>query len=545
MLTRIRSFFLGIWERNQRFKPALIATWGVALAWFFVLVSGQASWLLQKNNFSAALLAAGVTALVSVPWRLYNERFGRVELRRDAACFLFFLLMWRFLERLPGTGLSQYVLLVLIGLLPFCLGLLLFFCDSREGKAQLFGHFVVAGVKTILLSAVVNWMLGLCYTSVSLLLYPLGLPWILWISYLSFGVVGFQYFISCIPRADDSVSVPPLYTTLWKRVLLPCTMFLLLVVYQYLVRSLWQKSLPVGLMNPFGLFLLAVYALLYFSFWKGEPAWQKKALRWGALLLLPVLLGQFYGLYIRLSAYSLTSLRYLSLCCTGFGVCALVFGFFRWQPRKLYLLGSLLTVVLILTPLNLIDLPAWFQARRLDGALERNQLVQDGQLVSGRNVSPEDSKVIRSSFAYLSHDPGRWRYPNVERIRQQSGFLASLPRDAAPAARGTNLHYTAKRLNQIPVAGYSTASLERGFTIREGKLQYGLPSQPEQTWDVSRQLQALMEQYPSGGTVPPEALEFQLDNRHKLVLLTLGGDRAGYQAQPGKQVSGRGYFLTK
>ena len=92
MLSRIHSFFLGIWERNQRFKPALIATWGIALAWFFVLVSGNLSWLLQKNNFSSALLAAGVVALVSVPWRLYNERYGRVEMRRDAACFLFFLL---------------------------------------------------------------------------------------------------------------------------------------------------------------------------------------------------------------------------------------------------------------------------------------------------------------------------------------------------------------------------------------------------------------------------------------------------------------------
>lgn len=545
MLSRIYSFFLGIWERNQRFKPALIATWGVALAWFSVLVSGHGSWLLQKNNFSSALLAAGVTALLSVPWRLYNERFGRVELRRDAACFLFFLLLWRFLERLPGTGLSQYVLLALIGLLPFCLGLLLFFCDSREGRAQLFGYFVVAGVKTLLLSAVLNWMLGMCYASVSLLLYPLGLPWMLWIGYLSFGVAGFQYFISCIPKADDAVSVPPLYTTLWKRILLPCTIFLLLVVYQYLARSLWEKALPVGVMNPFGSFLLAVYALLYFSFWKGEPAWQHRALRWGALLLIPVLIGQFYGLYIRLSAYSLTSLRYLSLCCTGFGVCTLVCGFFRWKPRKLYLLGSLLTVVLVLTPLNLIDLPAWFQARRLDGALERNQLVQEGQLVSGRNLSLEDSKCIRSSFAYLSHDPGRWQYPNVERIRQQPGFLASLPRDPQQSPRGSNLHYTAKRLNQIPVAGYNTVSLERGFTIREGKLQYGLPSQPEQTWDVSPQLQKLMEQYPSGGTVPPEAMEFLLDDRHKLVLLTLGGDRAGFQAQPGKQVSGRGYFLTR
>lgn len=545
MLSRIHTFFLGIWERNQRFKPALIGTWGVALAWFLALVFGHGSWLLQKNNFSSALLAAGVTALLSVPWRLYNERFGRVELRRDAACFLFFLLLWRFLERLPGVGLSQYVLLVLIGLLPFCLGLLLFFSDSREGRAQLFGYFVVAGVKTLLLAAVLNWMLGMCYTSVSLLIRPLGLPWMLWLCYLSFGVAGFQYFISCIPKADDAVSVPPLYTTLWKRILLPCTIFLLLVVYQYLARSLWEKALPVGVMNPFGSFLLAVYALLYFSFWKGEPAWQKRALHWGALLLVPVLLGQFYGLYIRLSAYSLTSLRYLSLCCTGFGVCTLVCGFFRWKPCRLYLLGSLLTVVLILTPLNLIDLPAWFQARRLDGVLERNNLVQGETLASGHNVSPEDGKLIRSSFAYLNHDPGRWRYPNVERIRQQPGFLASLPRDPQQSPRGNNLHYTAKRLNQLNVAGYNTVSLERGFTIREGKLQYGLPSQPEQIWDVSPQLQKLLEQYPSGGTVPPEAMEFQLDDRHKLVLLTLGGDRAGFQSQLGKQVNGRGYFLTK
>lgn len=540
MLSRIHSFFLGIWERNQRFKPALIATWGIALAWFFVLVSGNLSWLLQKNNFSSALLAAGVVALVSVPWRLYNERYDRVELRRDAACFLFFLLLWRFLERLPGTGFSQYVLLVLVGLIPFCLGLSLFFCDSREGKPQLFGHFVVAGVKTLLLAAVVNCMLGLCYTSVSLLLYPLDLPWMLWISYLSFGVAGFQYFISCIPKADDPVSVPPFYTTLWKRILLPCAIFLLLVIYQYLVRSLWQKSLPVGLMNPFGLFLMAVYALLYFSFWKGEPAWQKKALHWGALMLIPVLIGQFAGLQIRLSAYSLTSLRYLSLCCTGFGICTLVCGFFRWKPRKLYLLSSLLTLVLILTPLNLIDLSAWFQARRLDGVLARNQLVQGDQLASGRNLSPEDSKLLRSSFAYLSHSPSSWRYPNVERIRQQPWFLASLPRDGETSVVRT-LQYTAKRLNQLNVAGYRTMTLERSFTIQDGKLAYGPFGQPEQTWDVQPFLDQLQKKYPSGGTVPPEDLEINLDETHRLILLHLGG----FNAQGGKRLIARGYLLTK
>ena len=101
MLSRIHSFFLGILERNQRFIPALSATWGISLARFFVLVSGNLSWLLQKNNFSSALLAAGVVALVSVPWRLYNERYGRVELRRDAASILLFLILWRYLERLP------------------------------------------------------------------------------------------------------------------------------------------------------------------------------------------------------------------------------------------------------------------------------------------------------------------------------------------------------------------------------------------------------------------------------------------------------------
>ena len=67
MLSRIHSFFLGIWERNQRFKPALIATWGIALAWFFVLVSGNLSWLLQKNNFSSALLARVSSPLFPCP----------------------------------------------------------------------------------------------------------------------------------------------------------------------------------------------------------------------------------------------------------------------------------------------------------------------------------------------------------------------------------------------------------------------------------------------------------------------------------------------
>ena len=544
MFGRISNWCRKIWERNQRFKTAFLGSWGICLTSLVLTATGQGAQWMQWTVVSQGLLAALLVLLFSVPWRLYNEKYGRIEPRREAANFLLFLLLWRGMEQLPSF--NDYLFMGSCGTAVLSAALTLFFCDTSQGRKSLFPAFLLVLGKSLLLGMLVQMLLGIVLSGIKMLLYPqLSLGW-LWLSCVLSLAAAWQVLLAQIPREDEALELPGWYPTLCRNLLLPAAVLLVVILYIFLGKSLGEGALPVGIMNPYGSCALAFYALFYFSYPDEEPPWVRKVLKWGALLLVPVAAAQLRGVWIRLEAYGLTSLRYLSLCCTFTGLCVLFWGITKRNPRKLYLLCGILSGILAFSPLNLVDLPAWFQAQRLEETITRNHLLQEGELVSAKGISPEDGERILSSYVYLSRSAGRWRYPLVEQIKG-SPFLATLPLPPKEKSRaGTRYFNYRQELTILPVGGYSRVVILKAAVIQQNQLHvsgkgntgYDLPIDPGY-------LQWLREKYPSGGQVEGKDLQYQPEEGKLLLFTQLLGTGDGYDQKGKSTVTVHGYLLER
>ena len=177
-------------------------------------------------------------------------------------------------------------------------------------------------------------------------------------------------------------------------------------------------------MNWYGTLALLGYTLFYFLMGETEDMRRKSFFLYTGLTLLPIVTVQLLGVYIRYEAYGLTTLRYLSMICTVFGLASLFQGMRRKSIRNLWLLASALALLVTVTPANAIDVPVQNQKGRLYAALKYANMVQDGRIVEGK---PEEHtrQQIQSAWQYIRRSPAVYADREVKALAD-SPVLARL-----------------------------------------------------------------------------------------------------------------------
>lgn len=229
MLSRFKGLCREIWERNQRFKTAFLGSWSFFLVFLVLTVIGRGDQWSKWTVISQGFLAVQLVMFLSVPWRLYNEKYGRIEPRREAANFLLFLLLWRSLEQVPSF--NDYLFLGLWGTAALSAALTLFFCDTPQGRKGLFPAFLLALGKSLLLGGLSFALLGLCFSGIRMLLYPkLSLEWLELACVFSIWVVSWQVLLAQIPRENEPLAIPDWYSSLCRNLLLPAAALLVVIL---------------------------------------------------------------------------------------------------------------------------------------------------------------------------------------------------------------------------------------------------------------------------------------------------------------------------
>ena len=161
--------------------------------------------------------------------------------------------------------------------------------------------------------------------------------------------------------------------------------------------------MPSGKLNWFGSVAIAAYVFFWLSLRDSQRRFFALFVRWGWLLLLPVLAAQVTGIVIRYQAYGLTAPRFAGMVTLMFGVVALAMAATKRHPQWLFVFIAASGLLFTVTPLNIIDVPVWNQEMRLKAALKRNGLLQDGSLnlKPGVNLSDSDAKTILGAWQYL------------------------------------------------------------------------------------------------------------------------------------------------
>jgi hypothetical protein len=276
---------------------------------------------------------------------------------------------------------------------------------TPANQDMLFGYLVKSAFFCLAVALVLVLGLELCLAAADALLLSVS-----WRAY-SFAamLVGIlllpNLYFSYLPRTGDTLSVPRAYTVLVGYAALPVYLMLLAVLYGYLVKILVTRHLPAGTMNWYASFALAVWVFFWLGLRMHPNALIQKFLRWGWALQLPVLAAQLVCIAIRLSAYGLTALRYLSLVCIGLGVLTLVLAALRRGPRCWFAAAAAAALVVTLTPLNPLDVSLFSQTHRLAAVLTADGM-WDGTAILPAESAPADAdrEIIESTFDYIQYN---------------------------------------------------------------------------------------------------------------------------------------------
>ena len=318
---------------------------------------------------------------------------------------------------------TSYFVMYLGGVI-FCLPCLsVYVLWTKETKGlfpHIFGSFWKAsgiGLLTFLLG-------GICLLSVDNLLLHVFWGW--WYVLFSFSsVLSLLLFLSYLPQTGEEKRSPMLFFLL-QRIFMPVYIVILGILYIYIGKIIVAGTMPVGKMNWYASFAVAVYCLFYFCLHEEENKRSRLFLRFGALALFPVMIVQAWGIYIRFDAYGLTTARYASMVCNFFGFLTVLSALLRKRARLLFLIAGVFGVVCSLTPLNIIDVPAKDQWARLDKVLSAYDMRKENKIIMAEQMTKEDKESLRSAYRYLAYDPGRWKYPVVEMMKKDKDLRSLL-----------------------------------------------------------------------------------------------------------------------
>lgn len=445
-----------IWERVRRQSAAGVSRFrsaAVLAVVFFLLVMGRVTVMSSSGNISMEELfpenilymmtALVTTLLFSVLWRIGLERKDKVKNVYELVNIPVLAGSYFLWQMMPMTSYFVMYLGGVIFCLP-CLSVYILWTKETKGLfPHIFGSFWKAsgiGLLTFLLG-------GICLLSIDNLLLHVFWGW--WHVLFAFSsVLALLLFLSYLPQTGEEKRSPMLFFLL-QRIFMPVYIAILGILYIYIGKIIVAGTMPVGKMNWYASFAVAVYCLFYFCLHEEENKRSRLFLRFGALALFPVMIVQAWGIYIRFDAYGLTTARYASMICNFFGFLTVLSALCRNSARFLFLLAGFLGILCSLTPLNIVDVPAKDQWTRLDKVISAYDMRKGNEIIMAEQMTKEDKENLRSAYWYLAYDPGRWKYPVVEMMKKDEDLRSFLD------IRREDSHIDLfNRWETIPVDGY-------------------------------------------------------------------------------------------
>lgn len=221
---------------------------------------------------------------------------------------------------------------------------------------------------------------------------------------------------------------------------LPLYFVLTGVLYLYLIKLVFKFDFPSGGVNPYVTFASAAYIFNIFAagLFKDSSKLAKFFMKYGGLLMLPLIAIQCVTLGIRLYHYGLTLPRFISVCFIGITLLFAIGSFVKCIGQgKPLVISAIIVFVITCTPLNIIDVPVYQHTRTLKNVLCENGMLENGKILPApESVSDKDVKTIINSHNYITSNAVKlpdflkdYRYTLAYNVYDfnQSGIAPDMP----------------------------------------------------------------------------------------------------------------------
>lgn len=347
--------------------------------------------------------------LLSVLAQLIAERrFGRrVQIAAQAAIFAVSLFALPPLFSL----LSEVYRSTLLPGVPFALAAAIVFLLARTQGIEL-------AIPNCIISALIAGIASLCAMAGLLIVFYAFTELIVDLSYdvrevvfwllvfLPLIAVQSSIFIAFAARKREQISLPAAYKVIMLRILLPIGIALLAVLYAYLLKCLFTRTMPVGKINPFVSLATGFYLFFYFAALPYKSPFLAFFRKYGAIFLLPLVAAQIVAFAIRIDAYGYTPARVASLLYIVFSVasCALTLVRRGKYMPAVFLIFAALFLLGSATPLNIIDTAMRSQVARIVRIYRAHDLLADGVPVAegaADALTGEEKRTVYESWHAL------------------------------------------------------------------------------------------------------------------------------------------------
>lgn len=337
-------------------------------------------------------------------------------------------------------------------------GIFFIYYRKRENKL-IFSHIIKTEFICSLATNIIYSGLCVCLMAFNFLIFKFDDIW-KYLGALAIIVMVFMnivLFISFLPKPDSKITIPKIYRTIIHKGLFYIYLLLIGILYLYIIKVIIIHKMPVGKFNWFGCFSLLFFVFFYLSVDEEDGIIQEKFKSYGALLMIPVLIMQTLGLYIRISSYGLTVARYLSIILILTAIVFIINSLLK-KPVKYSFIGVVIAALLFsCTPLNIIDTPNRSQEHIL-----RNTLSAAGVLNSdstGKDVIDDNVKInneylnrAKSAYEYL-HDSEGTKSEFFNKV--ENSKLKEQLEGAGTVENNINFSYY-KREQKLNISQYNT-----------------------------------------------------------------------------------------
>jgi hypothetical protein len=335
-----------------------------------------------------------------------------------------------------------YVTMGYLGVMFAVVACIIFFLYNEYNKDLLAPHLLKGFIFSGAVAGILQSGLTLCIVAFDAIVLDIPEMWkyIAILGVFTGVMVAVNLFLSGVPKKDEEIVLPKVVRILLGIIGLPIYLLLLTILYVYLAKILITWNIPSNEINLYASFAALFFILFYFTLgsYRTENKMIDLFMKWGKYALIPIILVQLYAINIRVSAYGITTLRYISIILVAIVLTFLVLAIVNKGKylKTIFVVIAAVAIVFTFTPLNVIDVPDKVQYNRLVSYLEANDMYQDGAVIAKKDIPVNDKREITNIFEYLVnsggtnieliagfHDKAGYRGYDSEDFRDTFGFL--------------------------------------------------------------------------------------------------------------------------
>ena len=303
---------------------------------------------------------------------------------------------------------ESYALMSLIGLISVSALMCVYMLMKDDGDHRAVPNLVKNTVFCGFVISVLFAGISICILAFTTLIFSdnsgnlfLTVTELLWV--IAFPIM----FMTFIPFEGEEFPMPAkAYKATVLYAELPVFLLLIGILYIYFIKILVLFSLPSGKIDWYASYAGVFYILNYMGlkYYEDKNKFARFFVRFGGLLMLPVVAVQCIAVGVRVANYGLTTARTASIAfivvTVAFMVSSLVKAF---DIKKAFLFSSALLLVLTVSPLNFMSIPVYQQSAALKNVLSKNGMLDGEAIVPNGDIADEDKAKIISSYDYLMY----------------------------------------------------------------------------------------------------------------------------------------------